>query len=256
MPDEIHVWLAFPAEIRDAAGLARYRELLSEEEVQRQARLRLAGDRSRDLVTRALLRTTLSRYAQVRPADWRFVRNAQGRPEIDTARHAVGALDFNLSHSGRAVALAVGRHARLGIDVEDTGARQPALEVADRLFAADEAAALHALPPADRHRRFFEYWTLKEACLKAQGTGLSTPLDGIRVHFDDDDSIRVSITGTPGQDSEPGWRFWQFRPAPDVVVSLCARREPGPPPRIVVRKTIPLGADTPLSCTGWRASKP
>ena len=46
------------------------------------ARFVFERDRRSFLMTRALVRTILSRYATVAPADWRFIANVHGRPEI------------------------------------------------------------------------------------------------------------------------------------------------------------------------------
>ena len=49
-------------------------------------------------MTRALVRTTLSRYAEVDPAAWRFERNRYGRPHL-LAGQCDRDLRFNLSHT-------------------------------------------------------------------------------------------------------------------------------------------------------------
>ena len=46
------------------------------------ARFVFERDRRQFLITRALVRTMLSRYAEVAPRDWRFVTNQYGRPEV------------------------------------------------------------------------------------------------------------------------------------------------------------------------------
>lgn len=77
-----HLWYLDPTEVRDPRLLAEYSRLLSPEEGQRQARFRFAKDRHTDLVSRALVRATLSRYSEVDPVDWVFHRNKTGRPEV------------------------------------------------------------------------------------------------------------------------------------------------------------------------------
>ena len=66
-----------------------YRALLSHDEHERMARLVFERDRRRFLLTRALVRTMLSRYAAVAPADWTFIANVHGRPEILDRPHGV-----------------------------------------------------------------------------------------------------------------------------------------------------------------------
>jgi 4'-phosphopantetheinyl transferase len=50
-------------------------------------------------------------------------------------------------------------------------------ELARRFFAPSEAAYIGALMEADRRNAFLQFWTLKEAFIKALGIGLSIPLD-------------------------------------------------------------------------------
>ena len=66
----IDLWCTYISEIGDDSLLSRYDALLSAEERARQARFRFARDQRRFLVTRALVRTVLSRYAAVRPEEW------------------------------------------------------------------------------------------------------------------------------------------------------------------------------------------
>src|SRR5262245_17340743 len=94
---EAHLWYVFHDRIDDGDLLARYRVLLNAEERERQARFAFARQRHEYLVTRALCRTTLSRYADVDPEDWQFTRNAHGRPEIAGPRGGP-PLRFNLSN--------------------------------------------------------------------------------------------------------------------------------------------------------------
>jgi 4'-phosphopantetheinyl transferase len=90
-------------------------------------------------------------------------------------------LRFNVSHSGERVLLAFRMGAEVGADIER---RRPDLDfagLAESSFAPEERAAVLTLPPAERANLFYEYWTCKEACLKADGCGLSAPLDGFRI---------------------------------------------------------------------------
>src|SRR4051794_18935481 len=77
---EIHVWLASYDEIGDERLHAAYRELLHPAETEQEPRFYFARDRRRYLVTRALVRTVLSRYVPIHPRQWTFSANAYGRP--------------------------------------------------------------------------------------------------------------------------------------------------------------------------------
>ncbi len=120
-----------------------------------ESRFRFAKDQRRYLVTRALVRTVLSRYADVRPQDWDFSAGPRGRPVISAPR-AAPALEFNISHSADLVLLGVTAGRTLGIDTESVATREADIDGLDRYFAPEESAALLALEPGDRRRRIFE----------------------------------------------------------------------------------------------------
>ena len=164
----------------DAADLVRMSRLLTPDETARGARFVRARDRDAFVLARALVRTQLSRYGPTAPADWRFVTNTHQCPFVVDAQAGSPPLQFNLSHTDGLVAVAIVRGHRIGVDVE--AVTRPVLEaVPERHFAPDEVRDLRALPAAEQPQAFFDYWTLKEAYIKARGMGLALPLDAVRV---------------------------------------------------------------------------
>src|SRR4051812_25098224 len=80
---EAHLWHVVPDEIADEQLLDAYRAILIQSEIERNLRFVFERGRRDDLVTRALVRTTLSRYVpEVPPRAWRFATGPYGRPEI------------------------------------------------------------------------------------------------------------------------------------------------------------------------------
>src|SRR5262249_397343 len=154
------------------------------------------------------------------PSAWRFTSSEHGRPEI-VSPEVAPRLRFSLSHTRTVVACAVGAELDIGLDVEDV-ARDAPLDVAER-FAPSERAALEALPSHERKRRFFVYWTLKEAYAKARGLGLSLPLD--QAVFDlSGREIRVSF-GSSAEDDAGAWRFesWVIEGAHRAALAVKTR---------------------------------
>jgi 4'-phosphopantetheinyl transferase len=250
-PAEIHVWLAFYDEISDDSLLASYRKLLSAAEKEQETRFYFARDRRRYLVTRALVRTVLSRYASIQPIEWMFSMNAYGCPAAVNAQ--AKDLSFNISHTHSLIVLGVTRSRALGVDVENFRAREVSIDLMDRYFAPQEVEVLTAAPPHEQQYRFFEYWTFKEAYIKARGMGLSLPLGKFSFQYADDRAVEIAIHPELADDAAR-WQFWQFQPKPEYLVAICAERAGAWSPRLIVRRAVPLRSEQPFVVEFLRVS--
>jgi 4'-phosphopantetheinyl transferase len=251
-PAEIHMWLVFYDEISDERLHTAYRELLDAAEKEQEPRFYFARDRHRYLVTRALVRTILSRYVPIAPGEWAFSTNTYGRPEIVNAQAT--DLSFNISHTHSLIVMGVTRQRALGVDVENVRARSVSVDIAGHFFAPQEVAVLAATPSHQQQDRFFEYWTFKESYIKARGMGLSLPLDKFSFHYPDDHTVAIAIH--PDLADDPArWQFWQCRPSPDYLVAVCAERVGARSPSLIVKKTIPMQSDEPFPLDFQRVSE-
>jgi 4'-phosphopantetheinyl transferase len=248
----IDLWCTYISEIREDSLWPRYEALLGEDERARRARLRFARDRRRFLVTRALVRTVLSRYARVRPQDWTFACGPKGRPAIATPQ-ASPPLEFNISHAGDLVLLGVTSGRALGIDTENLAARTVDVEGLDRYFTPQERASLLALPPAGRRRRFFELWTLKESYLKARGLGLAIGLDTFRFELPGESGLTLHMQPGLG-DCPRGWRLWQLELRGGYLAAVCAARGSDAAPRLGVREIVPLAGEKAVAAAPLRST--
>lgn len=200
--------------------LARHDELMTQEERARHDRFVFARDRALFLATRALVRTTLSRYAPVDPADWRFGTHGNGKPHIETPALAV-PLHFNLSNTHGLIVCAVSTaFAMIGVDTEPLDRRNASVDLAHRYFSAREEAALRALPESEQPRRFLSYWTLKESYIKARSLGLAIPLDQFSFLLDQDPP-GIAFDPRLGDDATR-WRFALMQAAPNHLVAVGA----------------------------------
>jgi len=250
----IDLWLAFYHEMADPRQLANMRELLTGDERRQEPRFYFEDDRRRYLVTRAMVRTVLSRYAAVAPSDWVFAANAYGRPEIANRHPDAAGLCFNISHSRGLIALAVSRHRIVGVDVENLATREVSIGIADRFFSPLEVAELAGIPPERQQDRFFEYWTFKESYIKARGMGLSLPLDKFSFRFPHERAVRIAID--PELNDDPGrWIFSQYRPTPEFLLALCVERLDGAAPLLTARKTVPTVGDEAFGMTLLKTSE-
>lgn len=252
---EVHLWLAYYDEIADGGLHDIYRQVMNDAERQQELRFRFEKDRRRYLVTRALVRSVLSRYAPRPPAAWTFTANQYGRPEIANDDLGGRRLSFNISHTDKLVVLGIARGCDLGVDVENLSTRDAVIGIAQHYFGPNEVAALLALPADQQHHRFFEYWTFKESYIKARGMGLSLPLDGFEFSYPDERGVELAIR--PHLADDPArWRFWQFRPTPEHLIALCVERNGARhPPEISIRRTVPLRSERILTVDPLRASR-
>jgi 4'-phosphopantetheinyl transferase len=149
--------------------------LLDSEERNRVARFRFARDRNLYVRAHVLLRQVLSRHADVAPEDWRFEQGVDGKPALCRYHHpALHDLHFNLSHCQGMAAMVVARGREVGIDVEHLDAMKDPDELAATILAPAEQTQWRRIgnDVLAQQRFLLERWTLKEAALKAHGSGL------------------------------------------------------------------------------------
>jgi len=188
---------------------AEYDNLLSREERDRAARFSRVRDSLHYIAAHALLRVMLSNFSGVPPTAWRFLSENGARPEIEPGLSTL-PLRFSLSHTDRLVAAALTLCRTIGLDVETVDRAVPDIEQVIRYFAAAEKSLLDHCAPEQRHRAFFQIWTMKEAFVKATGLGLSLPLDQFAVTFH---PSRLLFAPTEWGPSD-SWRFQLLTPSP------------------------------------------
>jgi 4'-phosphopantetheinyl transferase len=149
--------------------------LLDSSERARAARFAFPHLQRRYRVGRAALRCALGVWTGRPPASLVFETGPQDKPAL------AGGPAFNVSHSQNQWLLGITPHGRLGIDVELLRRVGDLEAMARHSFAADECAAVLAMPLSERDRAFLEMWTRKEALVKALGGGLSIPLKAFSV---------------------------------------------------------------------------
>ena len=197
---ETHLWWA-PLAI-DAGTLRILALTLSNDERDRAARFRFERDRSRWVAARGWLRRLLAGYLDADPTELRFTSGALGKPCLVTP--AASWLRFNMAHSNDVAVVAIARDREVGVDVE---ALRPDVDMQSLgVLSMRERELLRTLHPRLRQRAGFEYWTRKEACLKAAGLGLAVRLSELDTSASQRGSMRL-----PDLDSSaPDVREWSL----------------------------------------------
>jgi len=119
---------------------------------------------------RAALRALLCGRLGCRNDQLSFDTSRYGKPHalVSGVRAPVG---FNVSHDGRHGLIALTPEGSVGVDVEEYDARRDLEGIAKQVFTPCEQAELAGLDGANKVRLFFDLWTMKEALIKALGTG-------------------------------------------------------------------------------------
>ena len=82
-------------------------------------------------------------------------------------------IGFNVSHGGQYGLIALVAAGRIGVDVEERDARRDLDGIAETVFTPAEQAELALASGERKIQLFFSLWTMKEALIKALGTGFS-----------------------------------------------------------------------------------
>lgn len=152
-PEGVVVWLL---ELDTTAPFG----YLSPDEQARAARFRFERDRRRYQVCRSALRVVLGERLQVPPEELEFTYGPQGKPECAGAT-------FNVSHSNGLALIALGAD---GVDIEEIRHDIEPQNLGRSVFTPTELSHIHSVED------FFLAWTAKEALIKAEGGGFSSPL--------------------------------------------------------------------------------
>lgn len=153
-----------------------YVELLTARERDEVARIKNDVLRVRHVVSRGLRRGILADCIGQPPGDLEFVEEEGGKPRVLN----VGGWDFNISHSGDFVAVAVARGG-VGVDIEVIRPVREMDAIVARYFHRDEGTYWRSLDVSLREEAFFVLWSAREAAMKCVGLGLARGLAVTRV---------------------------------------------------------------------------
>ncbi len=145
---------------------------LDETEIARSDKFLLPEPKRRFVLCRAALRSILCDLIGCGNADLSFEEAEKGKPYA-TLKGQIVDIGFNVSHSGDYGLIAVGEIQHLGIDIEQRRQRRDLDLLLSTVLAPAEKAHIALADDQRKHDLFFDYWTVKEAVLKAVGVGMS-----------------------------------------------------------------------------------
>ena len=136
-----------------------YLKFFSAERVSKILRYKFSADRNRTIFAELLARKLIAERTGKTFEEIKIFRDDNGRPFCSES-----GIFFSLSHSGAWAACSIGDSFN-GVDVEVLN-RKIDINIAKRFFLPNEYEILKNLDEYERSEKFFEFWTLKEACLK------------------------------------------------------------------------------------------
>jgi len=197
---------------------AHYLSLLDANELAVTERFRFAQVRDNYIVAHGLLRETLAGYINEPAAQLKLMKTEFGKPFLADYPE----LNFNISHSGDSLAIAVAQQCQLGIDVEYYKPRDTWTGMVKKCFAPEEADYWHSLNKSEQGRAFYQFWVKKEALVKAQGKGITLGLSQCVIHPADLNTfLRVpEACGTAEK-----WRIDAFSLSVDVMAAVVCDQQ-------------------------------
>ena len=239
------VWARFSSLTSQLERLSSY---LSVDEVARAARYHFDSDRHKFIISHGSTRSILAFCLSVLPTGIQLKLGEFGKPELSTPL-GTRQLGFNISHSGDLFLMAMAWDRNVGIDVEYDGAPFDH-ETMHHFFTQNEQRALAEVVPGSRSSAFYQYWTCKEAYLKACGQGLSAPLDSFEVAFASD-APPAFVRGV-----DPAWRLTTFKPVANYWAALVhdgapARLRMIDVSRLLCEQTMARLQETGAIAAGW-----
>lgn len=142
------------------------------------SKIRFRGCPRNGLSSESLSKALLAELLRVEETRVRIRKAASGKPFLTSPKD----YSFSISHSNDFFALAVvSKPANIGIDIEKVRVVK-FIKIAERFFNNEDLNRIYrAGSRRDQLRKFFEIWTIKEACVKCIGTGMFKDVKNIRI---------------------------------------------------------------------------
>lgn len=226
LQNEVHIWYCMPEKIQDKEKLLAYSAVLSSTEIERLNRFHFEKDQHSYLVSHALLRHALSKYSTIDPSQWDFFYNSHGKPDLKINADNKSfdpEIKFNLTHTKGLCACVLTINRLCGIDAEYIYRKNNLAGVARRMFANKE---LEVIQKSGNEKLFYDFWTLREAYVKALGTGLTGSSKDfyfcLNTDISNEEKIqKASLHFVNSEQGSNQWQFNLFSPKKDYRLSIA-----------------------------------
>lgn len=164
----------------DAGREAQAVSLLDDAEKARSRRFQSVRARREFVLCRAALRVSLAERLGCSCGRLSFGFLEHGKPYVRLADRSVD-IAFNVSHSGGHGLIAITDRACVGVDVEERAPRRDLDGIGSLVYGPEERRLLGTASGEKKVQTFYRLWSMKEALIKALGTGFSLSPSGFEV---------------------------------------------------------------------------
>ncbi len=186
--EQIHVFL-FKLDLFDHNEFVSY---LSDDECERADRLKIEEKKKQFVIARAVLRKLLANCLSLNVREITFSYGEHCKPYvIQKYNHHV--IEFNLSHSGNYVLMALTLDNKVGVDIEKVNEQIDYQSLSRRFFSEKEKQELGKLAQTEQLEAFYRAWVRKESFIKAVGRGIAYGLDRFSVSLGHSKISRIDI---------------------------------------------------------------
>ena len=126
------------------------------------------------VISHGILRHILGYYTKQYPQDIEFIHNQYGKPLLKNSN-----IHFNMSHSHNIVSYIIASNYMVGIDIERHDNNLNIPELSSLVLTMEESRYLSGLNSKEKFELFYHLWTKKESLIKANGQGLTYPINTI-----------------------------------------------------------------------------
>ena len=165
------------------------------------------------------LRQVLARYLPEK--NLQIGRGEFGKPFLSDFKQ----WQFNVSHSGEKLLIAVSFDMPIGIDIEQIKPRKSLNSLVKKCFAVTEQAYWFELPENKKMNVFYDFWTRKEAVVKGIGRGIAIGLERCEIDANEPNHfLNLPVAEkwfTQKIEISPDYSAAIAMPCDNVIVKLC-----------------------------------
>ncbi|MBS0185565.1 MAG: 4'-phosphopantetheinyl transferase superfamily protein [Proteobacteria bacterium] len=172
------------------------------------------------LISHGILRILLSQYLSCAPFDVQYVYNDFQKPFCKNNPK----LHFNISHSKDVICYAFSYDHEIGIDIEFMDNKIPIKNLCS-LIASQKELKIYNKVNKDKVYLFYKLWTLKEAFLKALGTGLSRSPSNIETTILPKEIFKVIQMRDSEEEIKKNWTFCPLHTLPNYLGAVAVRKK-------------------------------